>query len=234
MLKTSNLNVYYGDAQVLWNIDMEVNEGEILAVIGSNGAGKSTLLRTISGIGPRHDGKIFFNDQEITSSTPRERVSRGMSHVPEGRRLFSGLPVKDNLLMGAYIRKDKDQIMKDLDRVCDLFPILRERQNQLAGKLSGGEQQMCALARGLMSNPQILLIDELSLGLAPVVVDDLMEILKKIRDQGTTVVVVEQDVQNGLSLADRGYVVEHGRIVLSGSSEELLNNDKVRQAYLGI
>ena len=234
MLSIENLNAFYGDAQVLWDINMNIKENEIVAVIGSNGAGKTSLLRTLSGIGPRADYKLNFNGTDITNMKPKERLNFGLAHVPEGRRLYDGLSVSDNLLMGAYLRKDKKEIEKDLENMYTLFPRLAERKTQLAGKLSGGEQQMCAIARGLMSRPKVLLIDELSLGLAPVFIDVLFEIIRKIREEGMTIVIVEQDVGNGLELADRAYVIEHGRIAREGDSEELLNDAEIKKLYLGL
>lgn len=234
MLSIENLNAFYGDAQVLWDINMNIKENEIVAVIGSNGAGKTSLLRTLSGIGPRADYKLNFNGTDITNMKPKERLNFGLAHVPEGRRLYDGLSVSDNLLMGAYLRKDKKEIEKDLENMYTLFPRLAERKTQLAGKLSGGEQQMCAIARGLMSRPKVLLIDELSLGLAPVFIDVLFEIIRKIREEGMTIVIVEQDVGNGLELADRAYVIEHGRVAREGNSGELLNDAEIKKLYLGL
>lgn len=234
MLRVENLNAYYGEAQVLWDININVKENEIVAIIGSNGAGKSSLLRTLSGIGPKAEYTAFIKDVEISTLSPRKRLELGLAHVPEGRRLYDGLSVNDNILMGSYLRRDKKLIKGDIKRMYSLFPRLGERKNQLAGKLSGGEQQMCAIARGLMSRPKILLIDELSLGLAPVFIDDLFKIIKIIREEGTTIVLVEQDVQNGLELADRGYVIEHGKVAMEGTSSELLNNENIKKLYLGL
>lgn len=234
MLRVENLNAYYGEAQVLWDININVKENEIVAIIGSNGAGKSSLLRTLSGIGPKAEYTAFIKDVEISTLSPRKRLELGLAHVPEGRRLYDGLSVNDNILMGSYLRRDKKLIKEDIKRMYSLFPRLGERKNQLAGKLSGGEQQMCAIARGLMSRPKILLIDELSLGLAPVFIDDLFKIIKIIREEGTTIVLVEQDVQNGLELADRGYVIEHGKVAMEGTSSELLNNENIKKLYLGL
>lgn len=234
MLKIENLDVSYGDAQVIWGVDMQIGQGEVVALIGSNGAGKSTLMRTIAGIGPRSRGKITYQGSGINGLDAHAIVNMGIALVPERRRLFSGMTVRDNMLMGAYLRSDKDAIQNDLERMFGLFPRLAERKTQLSGKLSGGEQQMCAIARGLMSSPKLLLIDEMSLGLAPVIVDQLLEIMKAIAGQGTTILTVEQDVQAGLSIAARGYVIEHGRIVIGGPSKELLASDLVRKSYLGL
>lgn len=234
MLRVENLNAFYGEAQVLWDINISVDKNEIVAIIGSNGAGKSSLLRTLSGIGPRAEYKAYINETEISTLSPKQRLELGLAHVPEGRRLYDGMSVNDNLLMGAYLRKDKNQIKEDLTNVYSLFPRLEERKNQLAGKMSGGEQQMCAIARGLMSKPKVLLIDELSLGLAPVFINDLFKIIRKISDDGMTIVLVEQDVQNGLELADRGYVIEHGRVAMQGTSKELLDNEDIKKFYLGL
>lgn len=234
MLQVENLEVAYGDVQVLWGVNLEIHRGELVALVGSNGAGKSTLLRAISGLVPPLRGRVLVDGDDATRATSMELVRRGIAHVPEGRRLFSGLTVRDNLLMGAYLREDQATIQRDLEWVYRLFPRLAERQRQLAGKMSGGEQQMCAIARGLMSRPRLLLIDELSLGLAPVVVDGLLDILRAIRAEGTTICLVEQDAQTALHLADRGYVMEHGRVSITGTGAELLANDLVRAAYLGL
>jgi branched-chain amino acid transport system ATP-binding protein len=234
MLEVSRLEAKYGDVQALWGVDLNVREREIIALVGSNGAGKSTLLRSISGLVRPSAGSVRFLGYEISGKPAQQIVKTGIAQVPEGRRLFPGLSVMDNLTMGAYLRRDKDQIQKDLDRVFAYFPQLKDRRNQLAGKLSGGEQQMCAIGRALMSSPKVLLIDEMSLGLAPVVVDTLIEVVSALRRDGMTIVLVEQDVQAALELADRGYVLEHGRVAVEGPARELLVNDHVRQAYLGL
>jgi branched-chain amino acid transport system ATP-binding protein len=210
-----------------------VKEKEIVALIGANGAGKTTLLNTISQILKPMAGSISFAGGDITGARPDEIVGAGIVHVPQGRRLFSGLTVKENLLQGAYMRRDAE-IEADLDWVYALLPRLKERSGQLAGRLSGGEQQMCAIGRGLMGRPRLLLIDELSLGLAPLVVDHLLDLISRINEKGTTVLLVEQDVQVALEHAHRGYVLETGRIVQSGPAEELLDDPRIRQAYLGL
>ena len=234
MLHISELEVAYGDVQVLWGIDIHVSPGETVALVGSNGSGKSTLLRTISGLVRPRRGVIRLGDQDIAHRAAQDVVRLGVAHVPEGRRLFYGLSVLDNLAMGAYLRNDKEAIRRDLARVYKYFPRLEERQTQLAGKLSGGEQQMCAIGRALMSHPKLLLIDELSLGLAPVVVDDLIVVLEEMKAEGMTIVLVEQDVETALGLADCGYVLENGRISAEGMSSQLLADDHVRSAYLGL
>lgn len=233
LLSIARLNVAYGDVQVLWDVSLEVRRREMVALIGANGAGKSTLLAAISGLLRPKSGKIVFDGRDITGAEADGIVRAGIAHVPQGRRLFAGLTVKQNLLLGAYTRRDAEQA-KDLDWVLHTFPRLRERQTQLAGTMSGGEQQMCAIGRALMSRPKLLLIDEPSLGLAPVVVDDLLEVLRAVHEQGTTVLMVEQDIQTALEEADRGYVLETGHITLSGSASELLANQDIKKAYLGV
>lgn len=234
LLQVEQLEAGYGDVQVLWGIDLEVKQGEIVALVGSNGAGKSTLLRVLSGLLRPSGGKIWLGGQDATNQGAREMLLAGIALVPEGRRLFAGMSVLDNLLMGAYVRTDQQEIAKDLEWIYELFPILKERRDQLAGKLSGGEQQMCAIARALLGRPKLLLLDELSLGLAPVIVDRILEVLVELKKQGITMLVVEQDVQAGLELADRGYVMEHGRIVLTGTGRALLDDPRVKEAYLGL
>jgi branched-chain amino acid transport system ATP-binding protein len=233
LLRVDRLNVAYGDVQVLWDVSLEVRWGEMLALIGANGAGKSTLLATISGLLRPRSGRIVFDGREVTGAPADAIVQAGIAHVPQGRRLFAGLTVKQNLMLGAYTRRDAEQ-EKDLAWVFDTFPRLSERRQQLAGTMSGGEQQMCAIGRALMSRPKLLLIDEPSLGLAPVVVDDLLDVLRKVHEQGTTVLMVEQDIQTALEEADRGYVIETGHITLTGPAAELLANEDIKKAYLGI
>lgn len=234
LFRIENLNAFYGSAQVLWDVSLELEEGEIVALIGSNGAGKSTLLKTISGLISKKDGDILLKEKSIINYSSMDIVSMGVVHVPEGRRLFSGMSVLDNLLLGAYSRKDKTEINGNLEKVFTYFPKLKERKNQLTGKMSGGEQQMCAIGRGLMTNPKVLLIDELSLGLAPVIIDELIEIINDIRNEGMSIILVEQDVQTGLDMSDRAYVLEHGRICMAGESKDLMNSSKIRESYLGI
>ena len=235
MLEIRGLEVAYGCIQVLWGIDLDVREGEIVSLVGSNGAGKSTLIRTISGLTRSFKGEILYNGKDITSQKTSEIVGLGISQVPEGRKLFFGMTVQENLTMGAYIRKDKEAVAQDLRFIYELFPRLEERKKQLAGTMSGGEQQMCAIGRALMTRPRLLLIDELSLGLAPLLVEHLLDAIGKIYERwGTSILIVEQDVQTALEYAGRGYVLETGRIVLSGLSSELLVDPRIKQSYLGI
>jgi branched-chain amino acid transport system ATP-binding protein len=225
----------YGEIRVLWGVDLSVEAGEIVALIGSNGAGKSTLLRTISGLVPASDGRIAFADADITARPPDEIVAAGIIHVPEGRRLFAGMNVRENLLMGAYHRRDGSAaIRRDLDFVFGMFPRLYERRLQDASTLSGGEQQMCAIARGLMAAPRLLMIDELSLGLAPRIVEELGEALAKINVTGLSILLVEQDVLTALDLSHRAFVMVSGRVTLSGPSKSLADNPFIREAYLGV
>ncbi|MBI3733328.1 MAG: ABC transporter ATP-binding protein [Chloroflexi bacterium] len=234
MLKVENLSAAYGQVQVLWDVSLEVHQGEIVALIGSNGAGKSTLLSTISGLMKPRAGALTFDGRDITGA-PTDQIARsGIAHVPQGRHLFAGLTVKENLLMGAYTRRDGPHVQKDLAWVLDLFPSLQRRLAMPAGRLSGGEQQMCAVGRGLMARPKLLMIDEFSLGLAPIVVEQLVETIQTINQEGLTLLIVEQDVQVALEHAHRGYVLETGHIVLSGDAQSLLDNEHVRGAYLGV
>jgi branched-chain amino acid transport system ATP-binding protein len=235
LLEIEDLDVAYEDVQVLWSVSLRVNAGEIVALIGSNGAGKTTLLRAVSGVVPARRGRIRFAGADVTAATPQARVAAGMVHVPEGRQLFAGMTVRENLMMGTYTRRDgREAWAADLEKVFELFPVLKERERQLAGTLSGGEQQMCAIGRGLMTRPALLSIDELSLGLAPVVVDRLVEALRAIHAAGTTVLLVEQDVLTALEIAGRGYVITNGRVALEGPSARLLETDLLREAYLGL
>jgi branched-chain amino acid transport system ATP-binding protein len=235
LLSVENVTAGYGDVRVLWGIDLRVERGEIVALIGSNGAGKSTLLRTISGLIASTSGCVRFADADITKLPPDEIVGAGIIHVPEGRRLFAGMNVRDNLLMGAYHRHDGTAaIRRDLDFVFGLFPRLRERRLQDAATLSGGEQQMCAIARGLMAAPRLLMIDELSLGLAPRLVEELSTALSKINETGLSILLVEQDVLTALDLSHHAFVMVSGRITLSGASKSLAHNAFIREAYLGV
>ena len=233
LLEVNNLEVHYGVIKALKNISFEVNEGEIIALIGANGAGKTTTLHTISGILPVTSGNIILNGQDITKVPAHKIVKLGISQVPEGRRVFSQLSVLDNLKMGAYIRNDKDKIEADLENIYKRFPRLYERKSQLAGTLSGGEQQMLAMGRALMSNPKILLLDEPSMGLSPILVSEIFDIIKAINDSGTTVLLVEQNAKKALSIADRAYALETGNVVVSGKASDLINDDKIKKAYLG-
>ena len=230
MLEVRGLEAGYGPVQVLWEVELDVGEGEIVALVGSNGAGKTTLLRAISGLISPTGGELRFDGRSLVGLPPEQIVELGIAHVPEGRRLFPGLTVRENLLAGAYASRG----VADIDRAVELFPRLGERLTQVAGSLSGGEQQMCAIARGLMSRPKLLMIDELSLGLAPKLVEDILERLEAVAEEGTALLVVEQDVDAALRIAARGYVLENGRIVASGPSRELLEDPRVREAYLGV
>jgi branched-chain amino acid transport system ATP-binding protein len=233
-LSVSRLQAGYGDVQVLWDVTIEVGAGELVCLIGSNGAGKTTLMRCISGLLPVTAGGIAVDGSTMIHAAPADFVRAGIAHVPEGRRLFSAMSVHDNLLMGAYLRRDKSAIAEDLERVYAMFPILAQRRRQDAGTLSGGEQQMCAVARGLMASPTLLLIDELSLGLAPRVVELLSESLRKVNKSGVAILLVEQDVMNALELADRAYVIDHGRVTKGGPAMSLASDPAIREAYMGI
>jgi branched-chain amino acid transport system ATP-binding protein len=234
LLQIEGLIAGYGDVRVLWGIELTVEAGEIACIVGPNGAGKTTLLRTVSGLVAPTAGRITFNGEQLGSLTADAIIARGIAHVPEGRRLFRGLTVRDNLLLGAYLRRDQAEIRRDLDYVLALFPILRERQRQDATTLSGGEQQMCAIGRGIMSRPRLLMIDELSLGLAPRLVERLSEALLEINRSGITVLLVEQDVLTAFELARHAFVVETGRVTRRGTTAALAEDPSIRQAYLGI
>ena len=235
MLSLNDIHTYYGNIQALKGVSLEVKEGEIISLIGANGAGKTTTLMSISGIAPPRSGDIRFMGESINRVNPNQIVSMGISQVPEGRRIFPYLTVLENLDMGAFLRKDAEKIKSDLDYVFGLFPILEERRNQPGGTLSGGEQQMLAISRALMARPRLLLLDEPSLGLAPLVVKQIFEIIKKINiENGTTIFLVEQNANLALKVAHRGYVMENGRISLADSAENLLANEAVKKAYLGI
>jgi branched-chain amino acid transport system ATP-binding protein len=233
-LSVANLQAGYGDVQVLWDISLEVGVGELVCVVGSNGAGKSTLMRCLSGLLKTSAGTILVDGKPMLQAVPADFVRAGIAHVPEGRRLFSAMSVRDNLLMGAYLRADKASISEDLERVYAMFPILASRHRQDAGTLSGGEQQMCAIGRGLMAAPSLLLVDELSLGLAPRAVELLIDSLRAVNKSGVAILLVEQDVMNALELADRAYVIDHGRVVKSGLAMGLVNDPAIREAYMGL
>ena len=233
MLKVENINVYYGAIHALKGISVEVKEGEIVTLIGANGAGKSTILRTISGLLRTKTGNVLFEGNSVAAMAPEEIVKKGISQVPEGRRIFANMSVEENLELGAYIRSDKPGIRKDIDKVFERFPRLGERRKQFAGTLSGGEQQMLAIGRGLMSQPRLLLLDEPSMGLAPLLVKEIFSIIKEINASGTTILLVEQNANMALSIAHQAYVLETGRITLSGSAKELMESEEVRKAYLG-
>ncbi|MGG5370031.1 ABC transporter ATP-binding protein [Enterococcus sp. AZ196] len=232
MLKIENLSVHYGMIQAVRDVSFEVNQGEIVSLIGANGAGKTTILRTISGLNQPSKGTITFEGAPIQKKAPRRIVAQGISQVPEGRHVFPGLTVLENLEMGAYLRKDND-IQKDYEHVYEKFPILKERLSQDASTLSGGEQQMLAMGRALMSKPRLLLLDEPSMGLAPIFIQEIFNIIQEIQKQGTTVLLIEQNAKMALSIADRGYVLETGKVVLSGTGQELLESEEVKKAYLG-
>jgi len=235
MLELRNVQTYYGNIQALNDISMQVSEGEIITLIGANGAGKSTTLMSICGVVPPRSGEILFMGEPIQDLSPSRIVSLGICQVPEGRRIFPHLSVLENLDMGAFLRKDRDGLRRDLEYVLELFPILAERRHQAGGTLSGGEQQMLAISRALMARPRLLLMDEPSLGLAPIVVHRIFEIIRKINtENGTTIFLVEQNANLALRVAHRGYVMENGRISLTDTAENLLQNDAVRKAYLGI
>lgn len=231
--KIENLNVHYGAIHALKDVSLEVNEGEIVTLIGSNGAGKTSTLRTISGLVPKSSGNIEFMGESLDNVKATDIVKRGISHVPEGRRIFADMTVYENLEMGAYLRKDKDNIKKDILEIYNKFPRLKERKSQLAGTLSGGEQQMLAISRALMSRPKFLLLDEPSMGLAPVIVQDIFKLIKQINKEGTTIFLVEQNANMALSISNRAYILETGEVVMSGDAKELLQSDDVRKAYLG-
>jgi branched-chain amino acid transport system ATP-binding protein len=233
MLKIENAQVYYGNIMALKGITMEVNDGELVALIGSNGAGKSTTLKTISGLLHPRTGTISYMEKDVTHATPLNIVTMGISHCPEGRHIFSSLSVKENLMMGAVLRKDTAGINDDLDMVFGLFPRLKERIGQAGGTLSGGEQQMLAIGRSLMAKPKLMLFDEPSLGLAPVLVEVIFQVIGKIKQDGGTILLVEQNARQALQIADRAYVMETGRIVISGTAAEVASNPEVERAYLG-
>jgi branched-chain amino acid transport system ATP-binding protein len=233
LLEVQNAHTYYGNIHALKGISLEVDEGEIVTLIGANGAGKSTTLNTISGLTPPTEGRVILGDQDITHMPAHQIVTQGVIQIPEGRKVFTRLTVRENLEMGAFTRDDADGIAQDMEFVFNLFPRLRERASQLGGTLSGGEQQMLALARGLMGKPRILLLDEPSMGLAPMLVRDIFDTVAELNRRGTTILLVEQNAQMALSVASRGYVLQTGEIVLAGSSQELRENEMVRKAYLG-
>lgn len=235
MLELLNINTYYGNIQALHDISLHVKAGEIITLIGANGAGKSTILMSVCGIVPPREGEILFNGTPITRTAPEKIVALGLSQVPEGRHIFSELTVAENLDMGAFLRKDTEQIQQDLDYVYSLFPILAERRHQPGGNLSGGEQQMLAISRALMAKPRLLLLDEPSMGLAPLVTEQIFDIIRKInKEEKTTIFLVEQNANLALKSADRGYVLENGRIIMHDRSDILLGNKDIQKAYLGI
>jgi branched-chain amino acid transport system ATP-binding protein len=233
MLEVENLNVHYGAIHALKGITFHLEEGEIVALIGANGAGKSTTLNTISRLNKLTEGDIRYKGESIVETNPEDIVAKGIVQVPEGRRIFPKMSVVENLEMGAYIHNDRKRIEEDMEKMFEKFPRLRERRKQLGGTLSGGEQQMLAIARGLMAHPQVLLLDEPSMGLAPIIVEQIFDIIQEINHQGTSILLVEQNAQMALSIADRGYVFETGKIVLEGEADKLLDDPMVKEAYLG-
>lgn len=233
MLEVKDLEVYYGVIQAIKGISFEVNKGEVIALIGANGAGKTTTLHTVTGLISPKKGHVTFEGKDITKVPAHKIVSMGMAHVPEGRRVFAELSVYENLRMGAYTRKDKNEIEESLANVYKRFPRLEERKNQMAGTLSGGEQQMLAMGRALMSKPKIILMDEPSMGLSPILVNEIFDIIRAVSESGTTVLLVEQNAKKALAIADRAYVLETGKIVLEGNAKDLLEDDSIKKAYLG-
>ena len=233
LLEVKDLEVYYGVIQAIKGISFEVNKGEIVTLIGANGAGKTTTMQSIMGLIHAKSGTVTYNGQIINNIPSHKIVKMGMTQVPEGRRIFSELTVYENLLMGAYIEKDKDKIKKDLEYIYELFPRLSERKNQIAGTLSGGEQQMLAMGRAIMSHPDLLMLDEPSMGLSPLLVDQVFDIIKHFHENGTTILLVEQNANKSLAISDRAYVLENGKIVLSGTGKELLASEEIKKAYLG-
>lgn len=233
MLEVKNLSVHYGMIQAVRNVDFKVNEGEIVSLIGANGAGKSTILKTLSGLIHPSEGEIIYLGENIASTSAKQIVEKGLVQVPEGRHVFPGLTVKENLELGAFLRKDKEEIQKDMEAVFERFPILKERKDQDAQTLSGGEQQMLAMGRALMSRPKLLLLDEPSMGLAPIFIREIFKIIQEIQKTGTTVLLIEQNAKMALSISNRAYVLETGSVVLSGTGQELLESDEIQKAYLG-
>ena len=233
MLEVKNLSVHYGMIQAVRNVDFTVNEGEIVSLIGANGAGKSTILKTLSGLIQPSEGEIVYLGENIASTSAKKIVEKGLVQVPEGRHVFPGLTVKENLELGAFLRKDKEGIQKDMEDVFERFPILKERKDQDAQTLSGGEQQMLAMGRALMSRPKLLLLDEPSMGLAPIFIREIFKIIQEIQKTGTTVLLIEQNAKMALSISNRAYVLETGSVVLSGTGQELLESDEIQKAYLG-
>ena len=233
MLEVKNLSVHYGMIQAVHNVNFKVNEGEIVSLIGANGAGKSTILKTLSGLIHPSEGEIIYLGENIASTSAKQIVEKGLVQVPEGRHVFPGLTVKENLELGAFLRKDKEEIQKDMEAVFERFPILKERKDQDAQTLSGGEQQMLAMGRALMSRPKLLFLDEPSMGLAPIFIREIFKIIQEIQKTGTTVLLIEQNAKMALSISNRAYVLETGSVVLSGTGQELLESDEIQKAYLG-
>lgn len=234
MLRLENINASYGYLQILWDISLEINRGEVVAVLGSNGVGKTTMLKVISGLLKPSSGKVFFRDEEITGISPDQLCAKGLVIIPEERNLFTAMSVYENLMMGAFTVRDKKVIQRNLEYVYELFPRLKEREKQLVGTMSGGERQMVAIARGLMSNPELIMLDEPSMGLSPQNALIVFDALKKLKSQGVTVLIVEQNVNTTLQFADRAYLMDQGRIVMSGTSQELTADDRIQKMYLGL
>lgn len=234
MLRVEHINVSYGDVRVIWDVSFHVDTNELVVLVGANGAGKSTLMKTISSLICPEGGEIWFEDQRLDQIPPYKVIDQGLAHVPEGRQLFPEMTVQENLELGSLCARAKPRRKETLEWVLDLFPRLRERRKQLAGTLSGGEQQMCAIARGLMSRPKMILFDEPSLGLAPLLTQEIFRLVHKIHEEGMTLLMVEQNVKQTLAICDRAYILENGRIVLEGKGADLLENEKVKQAYLGL
>ncbi|WP_409526642.1 ABC transporter ATP-binding protein [Nitrincola sp. MINF-07-Sa-05] len=234
MLSIKGLYSSYGQIEVLHNVDISINAGEIVSLVGANGAGKSTLLMTLSGLQPIDRGEMLFEGKDMRKMSSDKRVSNGIVQVPEGRQVFKDMTVQDNLLLGAYTRGSGPEVKQDLEKIYDRFPILRQKHHDLAGALSGGQQQMLAMGRALMAKPRLLLLDEPSMGLAPLIVEEIFNIVRELKKEGITIFLVEQNASQALALADRGYVLETGEVVLQGTGRELLSNEKVREAYLGM
>ncbi|EMP57542.1 branched-chain amino acid ABC transporter ATP-binding protein [Marinobacter santoriniensis NKSG1] len=234
MLAIKGLATSYGQIEVLHDIDVHINSGEIVSLVGANGAGKSTLLMSISGLQPMERGSMVFEGKDLGKVSADQRVAQGIVQVPEGRQVFKDLSVQDNLLLGAYTRGRSPEVMDDLERMYTKFPILRQKRHNLAGELSGGQQQMLAMGRALMARPRLLLLDEPSMGLAPLIIEEIFDIIKELKEEGITIFLVEQNASQALALADRGYVLETGQVVIEGTGRELLSNEKVREAYLGM
>lgn len=234
MLEVENVSAAYGMVQILWGVSFEIREKEIVSIIGPNGAGKTTLVRTISGLLPAINGTIRFKGENIEKMPPHEIVKKGITLIPEGREIFPRMTVEENLLLGAYTVKDKNTIKKSKEKVYDIFPVLKKKEKALAQILSGGEQQMLVISRSLMSNPELLILDEPSLGLAPIIVEKVLDTLRKINEDGVTILLVEQNIRDSLNIANRGYVLEEGKIIIEGEGRELLHNDHIKEVYLGI
>jgi branched-chain amino acid transport system ATP-binding protein len=234
MLEVENVSTAYGLVQILWNVSFKIKEKEIVSIIGPNGAGKSTLVKTITGLLPAKTGTIRFKGENVEKLRPYEIVKKGVSMIPEGREIFPKMTVEENMLLGAYTIKDKNAVKESKERIYQIFPVLKKKEKALAQTLSGGEQQMLVICRSLMSNPELLILDEPSLGLAPIIVGKVLDTLRKINEEGVTVLLVEQNIRDSLNIADRGYVLEKGKIIIEGKGRELLSNDHIKEVYLGI